>query len=92
MACFVKFPPVKMLVEMKHCSHVLQVKKNPQSVLVHEHLNLSFGKMFCQITTSQNVGGNETLLTFHTSESIHEQFHLSFGTMFCQVTTFQNVG
>ena len=81
-----------MLAEMKHCSHVLQVKKVPQSVSVHEHLNFSFGKMFCQITTSQNVGGNETLLTFHTSESIHEQFNLSFGTMFCQVTTFQNVG
>ena len=40
-------------------------EKKTLSVLVYEHLNVSFGKLFFQITTSQNVDENETLLTIH---------------------------
>ena len=53
---FVQLQPFKMLLEMKHFSHVIQVQDFSKSESNLEHFNLSFGTMLCQVKTFQNVG------------------------------------
>ena len=82
-----------MLVEMKHCSHFIQVKASMSNficLLEPCFVKLQPFKMLVEMKHFSQV--IQVKYFSPKSEFKHEHFSLSFGTMLCQVTTFQNVG